>query len=224
MDHRSALHRTAISALKLDLGSSIMSWLSTVGIPTWIVVIFVAMLPFVELRGSIPLAMVLFDMPLWQAFILSIIGNMVPIPFILFGFHIAEKILRKIPTMNRFFDWLFRKKKAGAGTDIQRFREIALIIFVAIPLPFTGAWTGALLAYLYKFNKVRAFVCIFLGVVGAGIIVSGIMILGYGNDILGYWGIVYAVEVIAILFAFNKLLGQWSARSAAKERGKARAK
>ena len=146
---------------------------------------------------------------------------MVPIPFILFGFHIAEKILRKIPTMNRFFDWLFRKKKAGAGTDIQRFREIALIIFVAIPLPFTGAWTGALLAYLYKFNKVRAFVCIFLGVVGAGIIVSGIMTLGYGNDILG---IVYAVEVIAILFAFNKLLGQWSARSAAKERGKARAK
>jgi len=87
-----------------------------------------------------------------------------------------------------------------------------LIIFVAIPLPFTGAWTGALLAYLYQFNKVRAFVCIFLGVVGAGLIVLGIIYLGFDNDVLGYWGIVYAVEVIALLFAFNKLLSQWSAR------------
>ena len=170
------------------------------------------MLPFVELRGSLPLAIILFDMPLWQAFLLSILGNMIPIPFILFGFHIAEKILRKIPVMNRFFDWLFKKKKAEAGEDMQRLKEIALIIFVAIPLPFTGAWTGALLAYLYQFNKVRAFVCIFLGVVGAGLIVLGIIYLGFDNDVLGYWGIVYAVEVIALLFAFNKLLSQWSAR------------
>jgi uncharacterized membrane protein len=188
-----------------DIGSTISDWLVDLGIPHWIVVVFIAMLPIVELRGALPFAILVLDMPWYWALVISIIGNLIPVPFILALFPTAEKILRRFRPFELFFDWIFKRTRKNVGKKVTRFRHIALILFVAIPLPITGAWTGCLVAYLYNLNRVKSFFFISMGVVIAGFIVLGTVALGI-SETLGVWGIVYAVEVIAILVALNRLL------------------
>ena len=193
------------SYLLSDIGEIIADWVTGLGIPHWLAVMFIAMLPIVELRGALPLAIIWFKMNWHWALMISIIGNLIPIPFILALFPTAEKILRRLKPFELFFDWIFKRTRRNAGKKVTRFRHIALILFVAIPLPITGAWTGCLVAYLYDLNRVKSFFFISLGVLIAGFIVLGTVALGI-SDTLGVWGIVYAVEVIAILVALNRLL------------------
>jgi len=188
-----------------DIGNTISDWLLDLGIPQELVIIFISMLPILELRGALPVAMLIFDMPWYWALIVSVIGNLIPIPFILIFFPTAEKILRHLRPFELFFDWIFKRTRKNAGKKVTRFRHIALILFVAIPLPITGAWTGCLVAYLYDLNRVKSFFFISVGVVIAGFVVAGTVALGV-NESLGLWGIIYAVEVIAILVALNRLL------------------
>ena len=150
-----------------------LTWL-----PPWFVVIFIAMVPFVELRGAIPAAVAIYNMPLWEAFVFSVIGNMIPVPIILFYLGDVERFLRRWKTWERFFDRLYARTRSRAMKRIERWEELGVIIFVAIPLPFTGAWTGSLIAYLFDLDFKKSFLCVLAGVLIAGVIVSSLVYFG----------------------------------------------
>jgi uncharacterized membrane protein len=135
-----------------------------------ILTLLVAMLPIAELRGSIPLALSL-KLPVARAFWLSIAGNLIPILPILLLLGPVSKHLRKIAAFDRFFIWLFNRTRNRSAL-IERLELVGLTLFVAVPLPMTGAWTGAVAAFLFRFKVRDSFVAITFGVLVAGIVVT----------------------------------------------------
>ena len=149
-------------------------------LPHSLSVIILSMVPVMELRGSIPLAVGLYQMPLWQAFIFSIIGSVLITLVILYFLEGMTKILmEKTKIGHRFFTWLFERTRRRFSGKYQKYGEIALIIFVALPLPITGVWTGSLAAYLFGIDKKRSLIYITIGAIIAGLIVSTLTFTGF---------------------------------------------
>lgn len=143
----------------------------------WVTVI-VATLPIAELRGSIPIALGM-GLPPSKAFMLSVIGNSLPIiPALLLLEPVSNTLMRFRP-WKAFFDWLFERTKAK-GDLIQKYEALGLMLFVAVPLPMTGAWSGCIAASLFRIKFRYALPAIFLGVVIAGIIVMAVCLFGKG--------------------------------------------
>lgn len=132
----------------------------------------VAMTPIGELRAAIPLALEVFHLPIWKAYFISVLGNMVPVFIILLLLKPATKILRKIKIFDKFFDWLFERTRRKTEKKYLIYGELALILFVAIPLPVTGAWTGSVAAFLFGVPYRRAILLI-----GSGVLIAGIIVL-----------------------------------------------
>ncbi len=164
----------------------------------WIFTLVIAMLPIIELRGALPIALGL-GLKWPAAIILSIIGNMIPIPFIILFFEKIEKFLRRWKIFRKFFDRLFESTRRKGERKLQTWGDIGLILFVAIPLPVTGAWTGSLVAYLLKLEKKKAFLSIFVGVVIAGLIVTLVDMVHW------VWGIVIILCLTGFLFGIWKI-------------------
>ena len=139
-------------------------------------VVILAALPISELRGAIPLAISMGFSP-QKAYILGVVGNLLPVIPLLFLLQPISEKLRHIPIFERFFNWLFERTRKKA-TLIEKFEAIGLILFVAVPLPITGAWTGCLAATLFKIRFRYALVAIIAGVVIAGVIVLAISVAG----------------------------------------------
>lgn len=137
-----------------------------------LVTFIVSMLPIVELRGAIPVGAA-FGLPIWQAALISIIGNCLPVPFIIAFIRVIMDWLRtKSSKMEHFVLWL---EKKGTGPNAEKIRKAefwGLMMFVAIPLPGTGAWTGALIAAMLDIRMRRALPAIIVGVLIAAVIVS----------------------------------------------------
>ena len=152
-------------------------------IPKELIVIILAATPIIELRGAIPIAIPILGFPWTYAFLLAVIGNMLPVPFILLFIESIAKWLSKIPFMKKFFDWLFERTRNKSG-QIQKYKKLGLVLFVAIPLPVTGAWTGSLAAVLLGIGFKQAFFSIFAGVIIAGIIVTCLTLLGWTGAII----------------------------------------
>lgn len=132
---------------------------------------FISMVPVLELRGAIPIA-TRMGLDLWTAIVVSILGNMVPVPFIiLFIRKIFDFIRGEAPKLNRLVSHFEEKADKHAGT-VNRYKFWGLFLLVAIPLPGTGAWTGALVAAMLNMRLKKAVPSIFLGVVTAGMIVA----------------------------------------------------
>ncbi len=146
------------------------------GLPKETIVILVGSLPVSELRGAIPLALS-FGMPVAKAFWLSVLGNLIPIMPFLFLLEPVSNKLRRFKVWSKFFDWLFERTRKKALT-IQKYEALGLAIFVAIPLPMTGAWTGAIAASLFKIRFRYAALALVAGVLCAGLIVSALCVLG----------------------------------------------
>ena len=130
----------------------------------------VAMMPVLELRGAIPVG-VAHDLNLWTAIGVSIVGNLVPVPFILI---FIRKIFAWMKKVNAKFRRLVEKLEERAekkSETVKKYEFWGLVILVAIPLPGTGAWTGALVAAMLDMRMKRAFPAIALGVLGAAVIV-----------------------------------------------------
>ena len=140
-------------------------------LPPPLAVFLVAMLPVFELRGAIPAGYAMGMTNPYQIYALAVLGNFVPVLPILLLLGPAEKHLRRFRTMDRFFDWLF-KRTVSRSDVIKRYESLGLILFVAIPLPMTGAWTGSVAAYLFKLPLRMAIPCIILGILIAGVVVS----------------------------------------------------
>lgn len=133
-------------------------------------VFFVSMVPLVELRGAVPLGTAA-GMPWLQTLLIALAGNILPIPFVIL---FAEKLLDWLSGLRPFAgfaDW-YKKKLDSKKGKITQYARIGLFLFVAIPLPGTGAWSGAAIASLLKMPVGKAFCSIALGVVTAGIIMT----------------------------------------------------
>ncbi|MFA4854566.1 MAG: small multi-drug export protein [Candidatus Omnitrophota bacterium] len=152
----------------------LMHWLKE--LPKEYIVIIVGALPISELRGAIPLGLS-FGMPLVKAFWLAVLGNCIFVAPALFLFEPVTKALRKFSLWSRFFDWVFERTKKNSDA-IQKYEALGLAIFVAIPLPMTGAWSGVIAASLFKIRFRYAFMAIIAGVICAGLIVSALCALG----------------------------------------------
>ena len=148
------------------------------GLPTYIkyiIVFIVSMIPIVELRGAIPIAESL-GLNIWLYYPIAIIGNMLPVPFI---YWFARRVLewgKDKKLIGKFFAWCLQKGEKG-GEKLEKSAGngglfLALLLFVAIPLPGTGAWTGTLAASILKIDFKTSVSAVMLGVLLAGIIMS----------------------------------------------------
>jgi uncharacterized membrane protein len=147
------------------------------GIPNQWIAFCLAMLPILELWGAIPWAMLAGGMSWQGALIWSLLGNFVPIIPILLLLEPAANILRRWKHLDRFFAWLFARTRRK-GRIVERFEFFGLIVLVAIPLPGTGAWTGALAAFVFGVRFWLALPAIVIGVIIAGILVTSIVFGG----------------------------------------------
>lgn len=143
-------------------------------------VFFCSMLPIIELRGAIPMAFA-FGLPWWEAYIISVFGNLLPVPFILLLINIVLKWMSnsKVSFFNKFANFLYRKVDKNRAR-IEKYSFWGLCLFIAIPLPVTGAWTGSLVAAVIGMKPWKAFVSALLGVLIAGIVVTLIVYGGIG--------------------------------------------
>lgn len=139
-----------------------------------IIVFIVSLFPILELRGGI-IAGYALGLPLGENFLIAYIGNLLPIPFILLFIKFIFKLLKKTRFKNIILK--LENKSMGKSEKIQKYGYFGLFLFVAIPLPGTGAWTGALIASLLNMDIKKSFIAIALGVLCAGIIIS---LLSYG--------------------------------------------
>ena len=138
------------------------------------IVFIVSLLPILELRGGI-IAGFAMGMDWLPTFLIAYIGNLLPIPFILLFIRFIFKVLKKTP-LRRLVEWC--ERKADAKSDkIRKYAYWGVYLFVALPLPGTGAWMGALISALLNMNPKKTFPVIMLGVLTAGIIVS---VLSFG--------------------------------------------
>lgn len=142
-------------------------------IPPEVATMIIAMLPIAELRVAIPAALGGYKLSVLSAFFWSVIGNSVPAIIILkYIGPVSDWLSEKSSIMKKFFEWLFSRTRYKFNEKYQKYGALALVLFVAIPLPVTGAWTGSLAAFLFGIPPRRAFWLILAGIVIAGIIVT----------------------------------------------------
>lgn len=157
-----------------QLALTFIRWLS--GIPGELVMLVISAVPLTELRASIPIAMTVmadtWNWPWWKVYLLAVAGNMLPVPFILWFLGPVSRWLSRWKPFRRFFDWLFERTRTRAGEKVQKYRAMGLSVFVAIPLPVTGAWTGSVAAFLFGIPARLALPSIALGVAVAGAVVT----------------------------------------------------
>ena len=133
------------------------------GLAKELVVLIVSALPLTELRGALPLAINLFHLPWQYALPLAIIGNLVPVPFLLLFLDVLSRLLSKVGIFERMLRWLFEHTRRRAKI-VEKYKRIGLTLFIAIPLPITGAWTGPLAAVLFGLKFKHAFLSILIGI------------------------------------------------------------
>ena len=158
----------------------LMQWLTDTMAGEFTLTVLVSMIPVVELRGGIPFGAAA-GLPVWAACIAAVIGNLIPVPFIIVYIRrIFQWMREKMPRLNRMVDALERKAHLK-GQKVSKYKYLGLAIFVAIPLPGTGAWTGSLAAAFLDMPLRRAIPSIVAGVVVAGL---AIIILTFGISYL----------------------------------------
>lgn len=151
---------------------NLVNWLSSHGLPAEGVVLVISMLPIFELRGGIPCGLLL-KMVWWKTYLMAVLGNILPIiPILLLLDPISNWFRRHIRLADRFFEWLFVRTRRKTEADIKKYGLFfGLMIFVAIPLPATGAWTGCIAAFIFGMKFKLALPSILLGVLIASIVV-----------------------------------------------------
>ena len=140
--------------------------------------IFLSLLPVSELRGGIPVAIAQGVNP-WVAFAACTFANMLVAPIVFFFLEFVHHKLMPIKFYKKTFDWFLERARKKAHKTIEKYGYVGLAIFVAVPLPGTGAYTGALVAWFFGMKPGKSIASIALGVLAAGIIVTAIMMAGW---------------------------------------------
>ena len=151
-------------------------FLETVG-REWCV-FFCSMIPIIELRGAIPMGWA-FGLPWWQTYIIAVLGNLLPVPFILLFINTIIKWMSnsKIKFFNKFANWLLQKAEKNRA-KIEKYAFWGVALFVAVPLPVTGAWTGSLVSAVINMKFWKALVSALIGIMIAGVIMT---VIFYGG-------------------------------------------
>ncbi|AKJ40020.1 COG2426 family protein [Methanosarcina barkeri] len=147
-------------------------------VPHWLAVLIMGAIPVSELRGAIPVAMGIYGMGPFDAFFFSVIGNLLPVIPLLLFLEPVSNYLRRYSIFDTFFTWLFSKTRRKNAESFEKYGLLALTIFVAIPLPVTGAWSGCAAAFVFGVKFRHALPAIAAGVMIAGIIVTGVTVTG----------------------------------------------
>lgn len=154
------------------------------GLKDTITVFLISMLPVSELRGAIPVAIHTFKMSIPKSYMISVIGNLIPPVLILLLLGPFSRFLSKWRPFEKFFIWLFSHTKSRSAL-VEKHKTLGLAIFVAIPLPITGAWTGSIAAFLLGMDLKHAMTGVLFGVLTAGVIVTLISCLSLTGIIIG---------------------------------------
>ncbi len=157
---------------------SLVELLRQQGVPAELVTALISAVPIAELRGGIP-AGLLLGLSMKQAFLWACLGNLLPVIPLLLFLDPVSRWLRRWPVWDRFFAWLFART-ARKSELIRKYEAVGLAIFVAIPLPMTGAWTGCAAAFLFQLPFRLAFPAVAAGVLGAGVLVALAIRIGLG--------------------------------------------
>jgi uncharacterized membrane protein len=171
-----------------------LDWLLHLDIARELVVVVVSALPVSELRGAIPLGINLFHMHWYHVFLLAVIGNLIPVPILLLFFDILAKLISKVEPGKKLMDWVLVHTRVRSEF-IRKYERIGLILFVAVPLPITGAWTGSIAAFLMGIRFWYAFFAIFCGIIIAGVIVTCLSLLGWIGAVIA--GVGLAILAVA---------------------------
>ena len=154
-----------------------ISWLTSTTLGKLIATFFISMAPIIELRGGLPFGVAL-GLPYYLAFPAAVLGNLIPAPFIIVYIRrIFELMRRYMPRLNGLVDKL-EKKAHLKGQKVQKYQYLGLWIFVAIPLPGTGAWTGSLAAAFLGMRLRKALPAVVMGVLTAGCIMLALTHVG----------------------------------------------
>lgn len=145
------------------------------GLNKEVIIFIISLMPILELRGGL-LAATLLKVEFIRALVICVIGNVLPIPFVLLFLEKILNIFEKWKVTAKVVRWL-EKKADSKREQIDKYGYLGLILFVGIPLPGTGAWTGSLVAIMLGLDKKKSFICILIGVILASIIMS---IVSYG--------------------------------------------
>ncbi len=141
----------------------------------YFIIFLLSMVPILELRGGL-IAASLLELPMWQSFFICFIGNIIPIPFILWLINPIFRKMREWRHLGKIVVWC--EAKANSKKDkIENLKYLGLFLFVGIPIPGTGAWMGCLIAALLDMDKKKSLFAALLGVILAGIIM---LIFSYG--------------------------------------------
>ena len=188
-----------VGSARADTGQEAAEWLRARGLSPELVVVLIAALPIVELRGALPVGILFFCMPWWQALLWAVLGNIAPIVIVLLLLERIVAWLSHIALFRRFFEWLFARARSKSAS-IQKYEFWGLATFVGIPLPGTGAWTGAVAAEVLGLSYWKSLLSIFVGVLMAATVVTFLSVLGkqfrwvgMGLIVLITLGFIYAV-------------------------------
>src|SRR3972149_6321020 len=133
--------------------------------PPEIKTFLLAMLPIGELRASIPIGITVYHLPVWSAYIFSVLGNLVPLMAIISLLDpISKFFAKKIYFLNRLMYWIFEHTRRANQSKFEKLgKNLAVVVLVATPVPFVGGWTGAIAAFVFGINFKRAFPLVVIG-------------------------------------------------------------
>ncbi|MDY6917435.1 MAG: small multi-drug export protein [Chloroflexota bacterium] len=176
---------------------SVIDSLIALGISKSFTVFVVSMLPIVELRGALPVAINAFHIPWYYALPIAVVGNILPVPFLLLFLGSVRRLAARLGVVGRAVEWVLSLARRR-GQLVERYGRVGLMLFVSVPLPVTGAWTGALVAFLLGLRFRDAFLSICLGVLVAGVIVTVLCLLGWIGAVIA--GVALAALVTVALW------------------------
>ncbi len=150
-------------------------------LPPAMAVFVMSMLPITELRAAIPIGITVYKLNVWSVLFYAILGNILPMFFILYLIDPVSKFLMKHSSFfHKMFEWIFKRTAIKFEGRYAKYGAIALILFVGIPLPFTGCWTGALAAFLFQIPRPKAALLIITGVILSALIVTFVTLSARG--------------------------------------------
>jgi uncharacterized membrane protein len=166
--------------------------------PPEIIILLLAMAPISELRGAIPLGVLKYGLPFWKVFGISVLGNLIAVFFaLLFLKYGADFLSKHWKFFKKVFDWFSERTMKKVSDKVRKYEEIGLCLFVAIPLPFTGGWTGAIGAFILGLPFKVGFVIVSLGVLIASVIVSVLTLSGIAIE--KFFGVGTLIGIVLVV-------------------------
>ncbi|KKT71883.1 MAG: hypothetical protein UW66_C0019G0008 [Candidatus Moranbacteria bacterium GW2011_GWF1_44_4] len=145
--------------------------------PPELATFLIAMVPISELRASIPIAIKIYELPVWSAYLWSVLGNLVPMILIVLILEpIANFLSGNFKIFHKFFEWLFEHTRKRGAKKFEKWGEAAVFILTATPIPLLGGWTGPLAAFVFDIKIKKSIPLVILGCMAAGVIVTMITI------------------------------------------------